>query len=180
MNPHQLYTTLVAKTSVMNYNFITLGKVLRDLKEGDRFKEAVGDIDTWQHFVKQPEVGLTVGEANRLIELYTTFVLELGYSEEQLSSISLKNLKVLLPVAKQGVQNLDELLEQARTLSDKDFKDALIETSESLVEVPRTYKYVVMRVCNETKNMAKVHGIESSSISEAFNIIEDGNNFYLK
>lgn len=180
MNPHQLYTTLVAKTSVMNYNFITLGKVLRDLKEGDRFKEAVGDIDTWQHFVKQPEVGLTVGEANRLIELYTTFVLELGYSEEQLSSISLKNLKVLLPVAKQGVQNLDELLEQARTLSDKDFKDALIETSESLVEVPRTYKYVVMRVCNETKNMAKVHGIESGSISEVFNIIEDGNNFYLK
>lgn len=169
MNPHQLYTTLVAKTSVMNYNFITLGKVLRDLKEGDRFKEAVGDIDTWQHFVKQPEVGLTVGEANRLIELYTTFVLELGYSEEQLSSISLKNLKVLLPVAKQGVQNLDELLEQARTLSDKDFKDALIETSESLVEVPRTYKYVVMRVCNETKNMSKVHDI-TDEIKQQLNL----------
>lgn len=180
MNPHELYTSLVAKTEVMNYYFISLGKVLRDLKEGDRFKQAIGDIDTWQHFVKQPEVGLTVGEANKLIDLYTTFVLELGYSEEQLSSISLKNLKVLMPVAKQGVQNLDELLEQARTLSDKDFKDALVETSESLVEVPRTYKYVVMRVCNETKNMTKVHGIESSNISEAFNIIEDGNNFYLK
>lgn len=180
MTPPELYTSLVARTEVMNYNFITLGKTLKDLKEGDRFKQAIGDIDTWQHFVKQPEVGLTVGEANKLIDLYTTFVLELGYSEEQLSYISLKNLKVLLPVTKQGVQNLDELLEQARTLSDKDFKDALIETSESLVEVPRTYKYVVMRVCNETKNMTKVHGIESSSISEAFNIIEDGNNFYLK
>lgn len=86
MNPHQLYTSLVAKTSVMNYNFIELGRVLRELKEGDRFREAVGDTDTWQHFVKQPEIGLTVGEANKLIDLYTTFVLELGYSEEQLSS----------------------------------------------------------------------------------------------
>lgn len=159
MNPHQLYTSLVAKTSVMNYNFISLGKTLRDLKEGDRFKEAVGDTDTWQHFVKQPEIGLTVGEANKLIDLYTAFVLELGYSEEQLSSISLKNLKVLLPLVKQGVQNLEELMEQARTLSDKDFKDALIETKEGLEEVPRTYKYVVMKVCNETKNMSKVHEI---------------------
>lgn len=180
MTPHDSYTSLVGRVSLMNYNFISLGKVLRDLKEGDRFKEAVGDIDTWQHFVKQPEVGLTVGEANKLIDLYTTFVLELGYSEEQLASISLKNLKVLMPVAKQGVQNLDELLEQARTLSDKDFKDALIETSESLTEVPRTYKYVVMRVCNETKNMSKVHGIESGRIAETFHIIEDGNNFYLE
>lgn len=170
MNPHELYTSLVAKTEVMNYNFISLGKTLRDLKEGDRFKKAVGDIDTWQHFVKQPEIGLTVGEANKLIDLYTTFVTELGYSEEQLSSISLKNLKVLMPVAKQGVQNLDELLEQARTLSDKDFKDALIETKESLEEVPRTYKYVVMKVCNETKNMSKVHDLSSELIKEKLNL----------
>jgi hypothetical protein len=169
MNAHQLYTSLVAKTEVMNYNFISIGGVLRELKEVDRFKEAVGDTDTWQHFVKQPEIGLTVGEANKLIDLYTTFVLELGYSEEQLSSISLKNLKVLMPVAKQGVQNLEELLEQARTLSDKDFKDALIETSESLVEVPRTYKYVVMKVCNETKNMSKVHDI-TDEIKQQLNL----------
>lgn len=169
MKPHELYTSLVAKTEVMNYNFISLGKTLRDLKEGDRFREAVGDIDTWQHFVKQPEIGLTVGEANKLIDLYTTFVLELGYSEEQLSSISLKNLKVLLPLVKQGVQNLEELMDQARTLSDKDFKDALIETSESLVEVPRTYKYVVMKVCNETKNMSKVHEI-TDEIKQQLNL----------
>lgn len=169
MTPHESYTSLVSKVSVMNYNFITLGRVLRDLKEEERFKQAIGDIDTWQHFVKQPEVGLTVGEANKLIDLYTTFVLELGYSEEQLSSISLKNLKVLMPVAKQGVQNLEELLEQARTLSDKDFKDALIETKESLEEVPRTYKYVVMRVCNETKNMSKVHEI-TDEIKQQLNL----------
>jgi hypothetical protein len=169
MTPHESYTSLVAKVSMMNYNFITLGGVLRELKEGDRFKEAVGDTDTWQHFVKQPEVGLTVGEANKLIDLYTTFVLELGYSEEQLASISLKNLKVLMPVAKQGVQNLEELLEQARTLSDKDFKDALIETEDSLVEVPRTYKYVVMKVCNETKNMSKVHEL-TDEIKQQLNL----------
>lgn len=119
--------------------------------------------------MKQPEIGLTVGEANKLIDLYTTFVLELGYSEEQLSSISLKNLKVLLPLVKQGVQNLEELMDQARTLSDKDFKDALIETSESLVEVPRTYKYVVMKVCNETKNMSKVHEI-TDEIKQQLNL----------
>ena len=157
MKPHELYVSLVAKIDLMNYNLLTLGKVLKELKEDDKYKTAVGDTDTWQHFVKQPEVGLTVGEANKLIDIYEVYIEQLGYSEEQLSSISFKNLKTLLPIIKEGVQNQEELIEQARVLSDKDFKDALIETKENLDEVQRTYKYVVMKICNETKNMAKVH-----------------------
>ena len=157
MTPHELYISLITKTDLINFHFLSLGKILRDLKEEDNYKKAIGDTDTWQHFVKQPEIGLTVGEANKLIDIYQTYIEDLGYSEEQLSSISFKNLKILLPIIKEGVQNHEELIDKARTLSDKDLKDALIETEESLVEVPRTYKYVVMKICKETKNMSKVH-----------------------
>ncbi len=157
MTPHELYISLIAKTDQINFHFFSLGKILRDLKEEDNYKKAIGDTDTWQHFVKQPEIGLTVGEANKLIDIYQTYIEDLGYSEEQLSSISFKNLKILLPIIKEGVQNHEELIDKARTLSDKDLKDALIETEESLNEVPKTYKYVVMKICNETKNMSKVH-----------------------
>ena len=167
MTPHELYTSLVAKVKVMNYNYLSIGKTLRDLKDGDKFRESVGDIDTWQQFVKQPEVSMTVGEANKLIELYEVYVEQLGFDEETLSGYPMKNLKTLLHYAKDlqdygemaNVDNFDTLFYQAKTLSDRDFKDALIETEESLEEVPRTYKYVVMKICNETKNMSRVHEV---------------------
>lgn len=164
MNPHELYISLTAKISVNNYNLLSLGKTLKDLKNNDNYKMAVGDIDTWQHFVKQPEVSLTVGEANKLIEIYELYVEELGYSEEQLSSIPHKNLRITLPIIKEGVQNPDEILEQARTLSDKDLKDALIETKDNLEEVQKTYQYIVMKKCNETGNLSKIHDITSDEI----------------
>lgn len=179
MSPHELYISLVAKSKVMNYNYIALGKTLKELKENDKWRDAVGDVDTWQQFVKQPEIGLSVGEANKLIDIYETYVEKMGYDEDRLSQISIKNLKALLQKAK-TLDNIESFLYQAETLSDRDFKEALIETRDDLEEVPRTYRYVVMRVCNETKNMNKVHGIESESIKKEFKIIEEGNDFYLK
>ena len=164
MTAHELYVSLIAKVKVANYNLLSIGKTLKELKEGDKFMEATGSTDTWQHFVKSPEVSMTVGEANKLIDLYETFVDRLGYTIEQLSVVPMKNLKILLPLTKNYPENFEELFEQAKVLSDKDLKDALIETSDTMDEVPRTYKYMIMKKCLETGNMSKVHDVASDEI----------------
>lgn len=170
MNPYELYTTLVAHSKIINYSFIELGKVLNDLKKDDNYKKAVGDTDTWQHFVKQPEINLSVSEANKLIDIYVNFVEELGYSEEQLAETTIKNLKILLPFAKDLPENFDEMFEQAKVLSDKDLKNALVESKEKLGESKRTYKYLVMKRCLETGNLTKVHDLPSEEIKTKLNI----------
>ena len=63
---------------------------------------------------------------------------------------------------------VDELLEDARFLAQKDFKDRLydrqIESSND--ETERTYTYLIMKRCKETSNLTRVFGIESSQIED--------------
>lgn len=173
MSPYELYTSLVAKSKVMNYNYIELGRVLKGLKDGDKWLEATGGIDTWQSFVKQPEVGLSVKEAETLITIYTVFVEDFGYDVDYLSGISIKNLKLLLKLShdvdlRSSDPNIEELLEQAKMLSDRDFKEAIIEKDMALGEMSRTYTYSIMQKCNETGTMRKVHGISSQLVKDTF------------
>ena len=64
----------------------------------------------------------------------------------------------------------DELIEQARTLSDRDFREVIVENNTP--NYTPTYSYMVMRKCKETGSLTKVHGITSDEVAQAFNLNE--------
>ncbi len=174
MTARETYNLIVATERATRFNYVSLGKLLKNIKEDDEYLNAVGGIETWNQFLKQPEIGLSVYQANKLIDIYDTFVTGLGVSEEYLSEISLPNIKRLLAFlkTKQYVDgfSIEELLEQAKILSDRDFKDVLIENNEKLGDQVRTYTYLIMKKCNETGNLTKVHDISSEDIKSKFNL----------
>lgn len=170
--PHDIHSQLVATIGISKKSFIAIGKLLSDLKKEDLFKQAVGEgIDTWADYVAQPEVSLSIGEANRLIQIYDEFVARLGFDANYIAEVPLKNIHYLLPIVKKmnADDNVDDLLADAKSLSQKDFKERVYDVRSGDV-VERTYEYMIMKKCVETGNMTKVHGIESELIKRQFNL----------
>jgi hypothetical protein len=147
-----------------------MGKILWQLKANDTYQKAIGQgIETWVDFLKQPEIGLEVREANRAMELYGTFVLKYGFSIEELSEAKTKSLHYLLPVAKSGSvneQRIRELVESAKHLSQNQFRDSLYDAKTD-DQGERTYQFVVMRRCVETGTLQRVQ-MEGVDIEAVF------------
>lgn len=159
-----LHSYLVINVSESKSSAVAMGKLLYALKENDSYREAIGDgIDTWQSYLGQPEIGLSVGEANRLIQIYEVFVIDKGYPESEVAEVPIKNLHRLLPVAKAG-EEINELFEDAKVLSQRDFREKLQDFKDD--SGVRTYEYVLMRKCIETGTMRKVHDIPSNELKE--------------
>jgi len=168
--PFDDHSDLAHITRLSKENFVIMGRLLSHLKHSDNFLLTVGDgIDTWQSYLAQPEIGLSVSEANRLIQIYEVFCLKHGIEEEVLAAVPIKNLHTLLPLAK-GLEDSEEvvaLVNDATHLSQRDFKERIhdVRTNDDGV---RTYEYVVMKKCIETGGMRKVHGIGSAEILANF------------
>lgn len=166
MNPSDLYAMLTGIEKSNRYNYLAMGKLLKELKDGDKFKHAIGNIETWQQFLKQPEIGLSVYRANSLIRVYTNLIEDMGGTLEDFTGISYANLLLLSRQEK----ITDELIEQATTLSDRDFKEVIVENV--VQNYTPTYTYLIMKRCNETGGMRKVLDIPSEIIKETFNLHE--------
>jgi len=163
-NSYSLHTQLVGLIDNSKRSFVAKGKLLHGLKTSGNFRDAVGDgIDTWDDYISQPEINLSRGEADRLIQIYETFVLRFEISEEELSEVPIKNLHYLLPLAKKSydMDAMQEMVESAKTLSQKDFK---LRVGEIKYDGKVTYEYLVMRRCIETGSLTKVWGISSDEI----------------
>lgn len=174
-SPFELHQKLLESISFTKTGFVVIGKLLHNLKQKDNFLQAVGEgINTWDDYISQPEIGLSRGEASRLMQIYEEFVLRLGLSEEEVSKIPLKNIHYLLPLVKSASEeeadNIHALVDDAKNLSQRDFKERVWESKHEDQE--RTYEYLVMRKCIETGNMTKVHGITSTQIIEALKLDE--------
>lgn len=148
-----------------NRNVLITGALLKELKE--TWKEAIGEgVETWQQFLKQPEIGLSVHKASSLIRLYDNLIDKTGRELNEFDWISYPNLMRL----SQLPEVTDDLINQARTLSDRDFKEAVVENTTP--DYTPTYSYMVMKKCNETGVIRKVHGITSEEIIQNLNINE--------
>lgn len=166
------YNSLVQTVSISKIGSVKMGKLLYELKRDESFREAVGDgIETWQSFLAQPEIGLSVSEANRLIQIHETFVIKFSVDEAYLATVPIKNLHYLLPVVKEMDDSTEvgNLVNEAAHLSQRDFKERMhdIRTDDSGV---RTYEYIVMKKCVETGGMRKVHEIPSDTIKSTFGL----------
>lgn len=166
MQAHEAHRQLVDAIGLSKRNYLQAAKLLSQLKS--EYKLAVGEgIDTWQEYVSQPEIGLSVGEANRLAQIYDTFITKLGYDEDFISHIPQKNLHYLLPLAKKN-EDITSLVEDAAHLSQKDFRERVYEYKNDTDE--RTYSYLLMRKCDQTGSLSKVHGIESDRLKEDYGL----------
>ncbi len=144
-----------------------MGALLYFLKQDDNFKSAVGSIDTWEDYLKQPEISLSTGEASRLEQIYEVFCLKFGYSVDRIAEVPVKNLHYLLPIAKTS-DNIDDLLNDAEHLSQKDFRERVFESKTTSEH--RTYEYILMQKTLETGNLKRVHGIDSQTLKDTFNL----------
>jgi len=166
---YELHKTLVEIISYSRRSFVEIGKLLYELKERAKFLSAIGSgIDTWDDYISQPEIHLSRGEADRLMQIYDYFVLRNGISEDELSEAPIKSLHYLLPMAKKE-NNLDmsEMVKSASTLSQKDFREVIGDIHYGDV---RTYEYLVMKRCAETGSLTKVHDITSEQIKNDYNL----------
>lgn len=172
ITPYTAHEQLLITILQSKRSFVVMGKLLRDLRENDNFREVVGEgIDTWNAYLAQPEIGLSKGEADRLIQIYEEFVLRFGVDEEYLATVPVKNLHYLLPIAKESdnAEEVNDLVVEAANLSQRDFRERIhdIRSGESAT---RTYEFMVMKKCLETGSMQKVHDISSELIIETFNL----------
>lgn len=170
MDSSSLHHLLADQVSFSKQSSVEVGKLLHDLRLDDNYLTAVGEgIETWQSYLAQPEIGLSVSEANRLIQIYEVFVLRWEFEEEEIAAIPTKNLHTLLPLAKaievspEGEEELMALVNDATHLSQRDFKERLHDV-KSQDDGVRTYEYVIMQKCIETGGLRKVHDFSPTDV----------------
>lgn len=174
-DPYKLHQYLLQVIHMSKKSFVVMGKALYYLKRDDLYKQAVGQgADTWEDYLRQPEIGLSRDEAGRLMQIYTIFVLKLGYDESTIAAVPIKNMHYLLPLVKkmESKDEADDLVADATLLSQKDFKERIYDAKalEMGERATRTYEYLIMRKTVETGTLEKVHDIDSDMIKRMFNL----------
>lgn len=149
--------------------YIRTGEYLYKLQRFDLWRDSTGGIDTWEDYLKQPEINIPKSKANKLIRIWEYFgINNKGWETNDVPLYVLDIISKTNP--KSGV--VSEMLEAGRELSRADFKerfhDLLNGTPEKDAE--RTYSYVIMKRCDQTNNLKKVHDISSDDIKNKFNL----------
>jgi hypothetical protein len=162
---HSSLTSLVQNGKA---NELQLAHKLYLLKRYDLWRDSVGGMDRWEDYLKQPEIGIPVSKANKLIRIYEYFgQRHPGYEVEGVPVYALDYIAKKNPNPK----DIPEMLDAARNLSQVDFKDRFHDMANSQDgEAFRTYSYMIMQKCNETGNLKKVHDISSEEIKSKFNL----------
>jgi hypothetical protein len=150
--------------------YLTQGEILNKLRNDELYKLTNGGMD-WEDYLRQPEVSLTTGQARQMIEVYQLFCVNMGMTAEDLGWFPLPALKFILNKYKKGhvdnIGKIKEILEASKHLSLRDLRE---HYHDEVIQMERTYEYVIMKRCKETNNINKVHGIESEDIKNKFNL----------
>ena len=126
-----------------------LGTLLKRAKED--YQDIVGEgINSWHDFLAQPEVGLTVREANSLIKL-------VEWLDDTNTNIDELNLSTARFAANKEM-DIRGFEDDACNLSLKDFKEHHHEVKTN--DAPQTYDYYIMKRSKETGSLSRVYGVE--------------------
>lgn len=160
-----IFSQLVDVLKWYKAELYNVGEALSIAKES--YATMVGEgINTWASFLEQPEIGLTVREANSLIQLYEW----VGDGDVPLADLNLTTAKFC---ALKGIP-MEGMEEDMKVLSLKDFKDRHYDVVSKEDNAPRTYTYMVMKRCNETGNLTKVYGEGVEELEETIKTKLDG------
>lgn len=147
------------------------GELLYSLRRNGAYREVVGEgIDSWVDFLAQPELKLTRAVADKLIEIYE-FIVKNDIFVNYLSDLPWQSMhKIVRAVKKDNLprEKWEEMINAGKFLSEKDFKHAFFDIQKP--DTDKTYKYIVMKKCNETGSLEKVHEVENKDIIKAFNL----------
>lgn len=138
---------------------VTIGRALAGLKYKNIYKKAQGDM-TWRDFLAQPEIGISERDA----AFYIKYA-DLVDNNEEWQEAPLATARVAL-ARTDNVSDLSDMLDDAKVLTTKDFKERYHELKTN--DAPKTYTYMVMKKCVETGNMTKEHKVKSEEIETTF------------
>jgi hypothetical protein len=159
----ELYKDVVEMQKTLRRLSSALGVMLKKLKYNNVWKKAIGDgVSTWRDFLGQPEISLTEHEARFLMSLGER-VAKYGNSA---FDVQMNALKFVFKHEKDGENVVRELLAAAQVLPLKELKELRHDVKTD--NAPRTYKYVVMKKCNETGNLSMVHTVKNEELVEHF------------
>lgn len=154
------HAALIQRRKIAREDDWVLAKLLYNIRRYELWRLATGGVDTWEDYLKQPEIGISKHKADKLIRIYDYFITSGYYTVEELAGVPWYALDY---VAKRKSGRHRELLEASKHLTQKDFKEHYFDVEEG---GDRTYTFVVMKKCDQTGNLEKVHGIESEFIKE--------------
>lgn len=163
---HILHQQLVARRTTAKNDDWALAGMLYTLRRYDLWRFAVGGYESWEDYLKQPEINISRAKADKLVRIYEYFLVTGTWTIEELKDIPWYALDY---VSKKGpnVKNPLELLEASKHLTQKDFKEHYFDVEDG---GDRTYTFVLMRKCDQTGNLEKVHEIDSNTIKQALNL----------
>lgn len=145
-----LYKQAVLLVGEQRKLFLDLGFVLKELKDGNKYKE-VGDggFETWNSFLSSPEISLTPSTADVYIKVYTFYIEKLKMPREEVLAIPLVRLN-MMKYKLEGMNEVErgELIEKAKTLSYTDFK---IEAIDNGIEIKKAFKISHCEECRKLK-----------------------------
>ena len=107
-----------------------------------------------------------------MMEMYSVFVLDYGFPVEEVAKAKTKSLHYLLPVVKGKKLSksvVEDMLGDATHLTQAQFKESVYDVKTDN-KGERTYTYLIMKKCNETGTMQKVHDVSSDKIVETFGL----------
>jgi len=140
----QLRKCLIAGQS----SFLLAGRVLCRIKSQETYKaEDFSREITWEEFLIRPDLPFPTSSRNpesirrmadRLIDVYKTFVEKFGYTEEKLAPIGFSKLALISPVVK-GLKKEDNVvpqwIEKAEVLSVRDLITEIRTKDKTLAEI---------------------------------------------
>lgn len=133
-------------------SFISLGEHLYKIKEEGLFSP---QWSSWDEFLREMKLSLNTG--NKLIQIYTTFVLEYGFSAEDLVSAGgWTVIAEVLPVV-QGRDDAENWLMMCENLSREDLRKEVRESKTGVdmgsCKHKDTYVIKVCRTCGEREEV---------------------------
>lgn len=161
---YSIHQGLVSYRAMSKKEEWDLAKLLYVLRRNELWRFAVGGFDSWEDYLKQPDVNLSRHKADKLVRVYEFFVVERGYTVANLWEVPWYALDY---ISKKGgdldPEEINSLLDDSKHLTQKDFKENFFDVKDG---GDRTYTFVVMRKCDQTGNLEKVHGLESNFIKD--------------
>jgi len=153
------YQELKTLTTVNSGLDLELAKQLSYLKEKGHYKVIMGfDDASWKSFISQPELQpLTLYKADRLVKIYTVYIIKFGLAEKDLLDIDSNSLLRLSTVV--NANNVRSWLQKAKSLSRSDLRrqitygevDELHCHHEFVIKTTKTCKICGMKA-NPNKN----------------------------
>jgi hypothetical protein len=144
---YSLYQLVQAMQEKDSANFFTMGRALYKIKKDKLYRYmGEGALDNWKQFVNQPEIKIPYSSANQKVEMYRYYILQLGFTDDEIKNIPVNRLIRIKPRLAEGPdEKARETVQDAMNLTNFDFQEFAKERKLT-IKVP---KKVICKECGK-------------------------------